>query len=172
MMSISFVKSSHGNDMLLHDGFLYVKDRQTNTMKIIWKCRDYQKYHCHSRIHTLGNDIVKLPVSNLYRNISALDKIYYSIMCSNEDVIRKICRQKNRRRKYCLAKKSPAKISPREKNAGGNIASRKNRQRKYRLAKNSPAKILTREKIACENIASRKNRLNSVHVIFCLDYGL
>jgi hypothetical protein len=48
--------------------------------------------------------------------------------------------RKIRRRKYCLTKKPPEKISPREKFAGENTDSRKNRLRKFRLAKKPPRK--------------------------------
>ena len=46
----------------------YIKDRSTST-KTYWRCVNYLKYDCHSRLHTciITNDIIKSPTEHTCR---------------------------------------------------------------------------------------------------------
>nr|XP_034962833.1 zinc finger protein 483-like isoform X2 [Zootoca vivipara] len=56
-MPLKYVKSRKGKDQLLHEGYLYRKERESKS-KTVWKCADYQKSRCPGRAHTRHGKLV------------------------------------------------------------------------------------------------------------------
>ncbi|KAK4876874.1 hypothetical protein RN001_009380 [Aquatica leii] len=57
-MVLQFVKSTKGNNMLLHDRFIHKKESISGE-KIFWKCVNFNKSKCPGRVHTLDEEVVK-----------------------------------------------------------------------------------------------------------------
>ncbi|XP_053234723.1 zinc finger protein 568-like [Podarcis raffonei] len=56
-MALKYVKSRKGRDQLLHEGYLYRKERESKS-KMVWKCADYHKSRCPGRVHTHHGKLV------------------------------------------------------------------------------------------------------------------
>ena len=56
---MEYVVSSRGQKQLIYKGFIHVRERNYGP-KIIWKCAEYYKYSCHGRVHTVGEEVVKV----------------------------------------------------------------------------------------------------------------
>ncbi|CAI5767787.1 finger 483-like isoform X2 [Podarcis lilfordi] len=56
-MPLKYVKSRKGRDQLLHEGYLYRKERESKS-KMIWKCADYHKSRCPGKAHTRHGKLV------------------------------------------------------------------------------------------------------------------
>lgn len=54
-----FVTSQKGKCQLVYDGHCYVREKIVKD-KIYWRCISYtSKIHCHARIHTVGDNVVR-----------------------------------------------------------------------------------------------------------------
>lgn len=54
-----FVTSQKGKCQLVHNGYCYVQEKLVKD-KVYWRCICYtSKLHCHARIHTMGDDVVR-----------------------------------------------------------------------------------------------------------------
>lgn len=58
-MSLKFIKSEKGRDMLVHRHFVYTFERVINN-KTLWRCEYQVKKKCPGRVHTENNEVVKL----------------------------------------------------------------------------------------------------------------
>ncbi|XP_032997370.1 uncharacterized protein LOC117042033 isoform X2 [Lacerta agilis] len=56
-MPLKYVKSQKGRDQLLHEGYLYQKERESKS-KMVWKCADYHKSRCPGKAHTRNGKLV------------------------------------------------------------------------------------------------------------------
>ena len=59
-MSLEFVKSNRGADMLVHDGYSFNKEKSANN-KIYWKCSEYRDTKCLARCITEDDVVRKSP---------------------------------------------------------------------------------------------------------------
>lgn len=64
-MALTFVKSSRGADQLFYEGFLFTRDKQTET-RTHWKCTKYNVLNCKARVQTEGGAVIKK--SNCHTN--------------------------------------------------------------------------------------------------------
>lgn len=53
-MSLQFIKSQRGHDLLIHDGFIHKRER-TIGEKVIWRCNESK--NCTGRAHTMQGKI-------------------------------------------------------------------------------------------------------------------
>lgn len=57
-MALEFTVTEKGNRKLIVNGYMFVKDRVTDT-KIYWKCEKFAVMKCHARVHTEADRVVK-----------------------------------------------------------------------------------------------------------------
>lgn len=62
-MSLHYVKSNKGRDLLLVDGYTYRFEKTINEKKH-WKCTDYAKFKCRARCHTENEEVLKVSSHN------------------------------------------------------------------------------------------------------------
>ena len=55
-MSLNYVKSSKGNDLLVYSGYIFEKDYMKK-QKTYWKCIRYNTDKCRGRAHTKNNEV-------------------------------------------------------------------------------------------------------------------
>ena len=55
---MEFIKTTHGGRFLKWKNHLFVMDKSYNG-KTYWKCRQFSKLHCKSRIQTLNDHVVE-----------------------------------------------------------------------------------------------------------------
>lgn len=56
-MPLQFIISNRGKRQLLHNGFIYLKEKQTID-KTIWRCIEYESSRCLGRCHTANNEVI------------------------------------------------------------------------------------------------------------------
>lgn len=71
-MALTFVKSQKGTNLLLHDGYLYYREKLMSD-KIIWKCQDYEYHKCRGRCHTFNDAVIKVSDHNHVPNASKVE---------------------------------------------------------------------------------------------------
>ncbi|KAF0756075.1 FLYWCH-type zinc finger-containing protein 1 [Aphis craccivora] len=57
-MALEYVLSEKNKYMLIHQGFLHVKEREHEN-KIYWKCTEYKKIHCKGRVNIVDDKVTK-----------------------------------------------------------------------------------------------------------------
>lgn len=57
-MDFEYCKSERGHPVVIHRGYMYVKERE-QLSKTIWKCREAQKRKCRGRLHISEDTVVK-----------------------------------------------------------------------------------------------------------------
>lgn len=56
---MEFIKTQKGREMLVLDGFSFVRERKGVNGKLIWKCSQYSDSRCLARCHTIDGVLVK-----------------------------------------------------------------------------------------------------------------
>ena len=55
------MKSQKGKDLLVKENFTYIKDgEKPGDTKVYWRCAEYAKHRCSTRVHTEGVQAVKI----------------------------------------------------------------------------------------------------------------
>ncbi|PRD27429.1 UNVERIFIED_CONTAM: hypothetical protein NCL1_35362 [Trichonephila clavipes] len=90
---IQFVRSQKGTEMLIHDGFPFVRHFTTDK-KTYWRCADFQKHRCTARIHTYESNFLRKISEHNHscRNFSTIEDAFdsnsqylYPVLSRNAD---------------------------------------------------------------------------------------
>jgi len=56
-MPLDFIKSEKNQDLLIHNGFIFRKER-ISVNKTIWRCIEHSKSKCRGRCHTEDGEVI------------------------------------------------------------------------------------------------------------------
>jgi hypothetical protein len=56
-MPLEFIKSEKNQDLLVHNGFIFRKER-ISASKAIWRCIEHSKSKCRGRCHTEDGEVI------------------------------------------------------------------------------------------------------------------
>ena len=71
LKKMEFVPTSHGNQTLVYNGYIFSKSKVNSSGSINWKCHNYFKKdqtHCKITCTTIGNEFVTGREAPMYHN--------------------------------------------------------------------------------------------------------